>query len=707
MCRIHCSGRFREFEGENSLKKFRYNKLLLFFVLVGLIGALFISFERHVVEVKNHTVDLAIDYEGLLELAEREGLPPETVLADAKEAGITSLAVYETTFTKLNKNGKASAIAGAELLARYHAGSLDTSWRALVDAGEVKGSEVYVVGHDPLTYREVKEDLYRRLGDGRVRILTVAGEEILAVKAHYESFLKMNLGMPTDEMQAVNAAGFKVLARPSDYQNCTPEDVQAVFARLDGIDISEIVFSGTQSLGSPKALQTTIDEMKARDIPLGLIEATTQLQFYKQDGMEEIAKGIGYDRIARLYAIPKDEQPKLKIADAIERWSNTDAERNIRINLFHIYDKPSPNMSLYDTNMMYFKGVHDKLADNGYSFGQAGTFTDYHAPRWARAFVMIGLSAAVVLYLSLVIRALNRRKHLQFALFILFALCSAVPILMGTGAKIRVLAALASANVFPALAVVLWLDYIRRLQSVKKKCLSIVSLIVFGFAALLVTGALSYIGAAYLSASLADTKYFLEFDIFRGIKLTFVLPLVLVAIAFLQRFDIFDGRFDNSAGVLLQLKEILNVPVRVKTLIGIFVVLVAGIVFVARSGHTSGMPVSGTELKFRAFLEQMFYARPRTKELMIGHPAFMLAVMAFYRKWPTMLFFILVLLAAIGQGSMVETFAHMRTPIYMSFVRGVDGAILGGIIGAVLMALVAFWQTILMRAQKYMAKEKK
>lgn len=148
-------------------------------------------------------------------------------------------------------------------------------------------------------------------------------------------------------------------------------------------------------------------------------------------------------------------------------------------------------------------------------------------------------------------------------------------------------------------------------------------------------------------------------------------------------------------------------PVRVKTLIGIFVVLVAGIVFVARSGHTSGMPVSGTELKFRAFLEQMFYARPRTKELMIGHPAFMLAVMAFYRKWPTMLFFILVLLAAIGQGSMVETFAHMRTPIYMSFVRGVDGAILGGIIGAVLMALVAFWQTILMRAQKYMAKEKK
>ena len=60
----------------------------------------------------------------------------------------------------------------------------------------------------------------------------------------------------------------------------------------------------------------------------------------------------------------------------------------------------------------------------------------------------------------------------------------------------------------------------------------------------------------------------------------------------------------------------------------LLVVLVAGVVFVARSGHTSGMPVSQTELRFRAFLEQAFYARPRTKELMIGHPAFMLAAMA-------------------------------------------------------------------------------
>ena len=127
--------------------------------------------------------------------------------------------------------------------------------------------------------------------------------------------------------------------------------------------------------------------------------------------------------------------------------------------------------------------------------------------------------------------------------------------------------------------------------------------------------------------------------------------------------------------------------------------LIAGVVFVARSGHTSGIPVSQTELRFRAFLEQAFYARPRTKELLIGHPAFMLAAMAFWRKWPTMIFFALVLVATIGQGSMVETFAHMRTPVYMSFMRGIGGIVMGAGIGAAAMVLIELWQVIVSKAK--------
>ena len=684
------------------MKQFQYNKVLIAFIFVGLIAALLIDVARWRAEEVNKQVDLAIDYEDLVQLAEQEGKPVPEVLQAAKEAGITSLAVYETTFKKLNASGKATAIAGSELVANYHSGVLtDPAWRALVENGTIKGSDVCVVGHDARTYKEVKEDLLRRLGAARVSAVTVEGAEILVVKANYETLLKMDLGMPTDEMQEVNEAGFFVLARPTNYIGCTPEDVDAVFHRLEDYRISEIVFSGSQMLGAPKSLQTTIDRFKERNFVLGLIEDTTQLQFYQQDGLAEVPKGIGYDHVARLYAIPKDEQPKLKIETAVERWANTDMERNIRINLLRTYEKPAPGMTLFETNMHYIKATAEAVEAHGFTLGPAGTFERWYAPRLLRAVLMLGVAAAAVLYLSLITHRLQPRT--LYALFALFAFVFAVPILMGSGTKMRILAAFLSANLFPALAVIWQLDRIRAMEPDAKAPLW--RIIGTAAVALFVTGALSYIGAAYLSGALADVEYFLEFSIYRGIKLTFVLPIVLVAIAFLTRYDIFDGSMDEGQGVLAQMRQILDMPVKLKSLLIFVLVALAGVVFVARSGHTSGMPVSGLEIKFRTLLEQAFYARPRSKELMIGHPAFMLAALAWCRKWPTMLLFALVLVATIGQGSMVETFAHMRTPVYMSFVRGIGGLVLGCGIGALLMVLVHLWQMILSSAKERFSRE--
>lgn len=679
------------------MKAFRYNTVLVILIAIGLVAALMVNFERHRIEENNRTVDLAIDYEGLLELAEREGLPPSFVLSEAKKAGITSLAVYETTFKKFELNGKASAVPGAAILERYQSGSLQSAaWRSLVENGEIIGTEVYVTGHNPLTFRETKEDLIERLGKDRVRSFVVDGIEVLAVKANYKSFFKMNLGMPTDEMKAVNDAGFFVVVRPSNYQKVTEENVRALFKRLDGIKISELVFSDKQVTGAMSQLKVTAEEMNKRNITLGLIEDTTQLQFYKQEGLMELAKLVNY-RAARLYSIGKDEQPKLGIDNAVARWQNTDDERNIRINLLRIHEKPLPGLSLMETNMKYFNAVAEGLRAHGFKLGPASTFEPYYPPKPLMALMLVGVAAAAVLYLSLIWP--DMKPAYQYALLALFAAGAVIPVMMGHGAKIRLMASLASANLFPAIAVIWQLDRIRNLRD--KINWSVSRLIITSMLALFVTGALSYIGAAYLSGVLSDVEYFLEVNIFRGIKLTFILPIILVAIAFLQRFDVFDGRMDEADGVVEQLKKIMEMPVKVKTLMAFFAVLVAGVVFVARSGHNMGMPVSGLELKFRAFLEHAMYARPRSKELLIGHPAFMVAALAWYRKWPTMILFALVLVATIGQGSMVETFAHMRTPVYMSFMRGIGGIVLGSLIGAAVMVAVEMWHSVISAAKEH------
>ena len=667
------------------MMRFRYNRLLCLAIVVGLVASLIINVRRHEVERQNMTVDFAIDYEALLELAEQEGLPPAKVLADAKEAGFTSLAVYERTFKKMNLSGKATAVPGAKILERYESGALASAeWRAMVERGEIVGTEVYVTSHDPLTYHEVKEDLIRRLGKDRVRAFVADGREALAVKAQYKSFEKMHLGMPTDEMRAVNEAGFHVIARPTNYVKATPEDVAAMFRRLDGIRVSEIVYSDKQVLGAPDALAATAEECKKRNLTMGLIEAPTQLQFYKQEGLVELAKLMDY-RAARLYSIAKDEMEKISTPAAVERWVNTDEERNIRIDLLRLFEKPRVGKTLYETNMEYFRQTHDALAAHGFSFGPATWFEPFEPSRALRALVMVGVAAAGVLYLSLVLPWLNRRPKIELMLFAAGALVMAVPVLMGHGGKIRLLASLASANLFPSIAMLWILDRIRDKEP--DASWSLLRLIGAAALALWVTGVLSFIGAAYLSGSLSDVEYFLEVNIFRGIKLTFVAPLIMVAIGFLQRFDLDGWTLAEGEGTIEQLRRLMDRKITVRMLAALFVALIAGVVFIARSGHNMGMPVSGLELRFRAFLEQAMYARPRSKELLIGHPAFMLAAFAWARKWPAMVFFALVMVATIGQGSMVETFAHMRTPVMMSFARGIGGIVLGAGIGAVLMVV--------------------
>lgn len=673
------------------MHNFKYNKIFIIMIIVGLISALMIDFQRHQVEERNNTVELAIDYEGLLRLSEMTGTPIDEVFRQAKESGITSLAVYETTFKKLNVNGKTTAVSGSSLLTNYYSGAMvDPEWRALVENGTIKGSMIYITGHDAQTFKEVTEDLYRRLGHDRVRELTVGGKTVLEVNDYYEEFLKANIGMPTDEMKLVNEAGFYVMARPSNYVKCSKDDVDAVFKRLEGIKVSNMTFSGKECLGSPDEVNYVVEKLQERDITLGMIEGVTQLQFYPQNGLLEIAKAMDY-KAARLYGIGPDEMAKMQIQQAVDRWSNTDPERNIRIDLLRIFEKPQGNMTLLETNMKYFSETRDMLERSGYKIGPAGTFEPFYPSSLLRAVVMMGVAAAIVLYLSLIAPSV-KEKYLYMLLAVL-VIGMAGPVLMGHGNKIRVIASLASANFFPAIAVIWQLDRIREAKADVKA--SLLKIIPTAMLALFASGIISYAGAAYLSASLADTEYLLEVNIFRGIKLTFVLPLVLVAIAFLQRFDIFDGKMDDTDGVINQLKKILDMPVKIKTLLGLGFVLIAGIVFVARSGHTSGMPVAGAELKFRAFLEHLMWARPRSKELLIGHPGFMLAALAWWRQWPTMILFVLVIVATIGQGSMVETFAHMRTPIYMSFVRGLGGIGLGAIIGAVAMALVQLWNSVL------------
>lgn len=656
---------------------FRYNRWLLACIFLGLVAALAVGWQRHQTEVGNHTVEMVFDREELAELARLEGRPEAEVLALFREAGVTSLAVYERTLEKLNQSGQVTTAPGAQLLHQYRTGTLsDPFWRAQVESGRIVPEDVYVIGHDGAVFDEVREDLVRRLGPQRV--LPVAeGRRLLQVKADYEKVIKWNLGLPTDELRQVAEAGFFVVARPSNYALVQAEDVEAVFARLDapGVQgrVSTVMFVGEEVLGHPAQLQLTARRMAERGLTLGLIEHPLQLQFVKQEGLLDLAALLNY-RAARVYTIAKDEMAKLKVDEAAHRWPVTDQERNIRINLLRKFAKAEPGKTLLETNLEYVRATRAGIGANGFDFGRAGVFAEFNPPPHLLALMMLGAAAAGVLFLSL-LRPFSPLLH--YILLVITAAVLVVPVFKGGGLMARQVAALASAVLFPALSMTWQLDRWRRRPPQKKTPLG--RILSDGALSLTLLVLLSMVGGLYVAGLLGDVRFFLEMEIYRGVKVTFIAPLLLVTMTYLVRHNLFGA--EPALGVVPQLKRMLNYPVYVKTLLALAGVAVVAWVFVGRSGHTAGVPVPEAELKLRAFLEKVMYARPREKEFMIGHPAFFLAMLAWYRQWPRLAHFVLVLGATIAQGSLVETFAHLRTPVLMSAVRAFDGLAAGIVVG--------------------------
>jgi hypothetical protein len=122
--------------------------------------------------------------------------------------------------------------------------------------------------------------------------------------------------------------------------------------------------------------------------------------------------------------------------------------------------------------------------------------------------------------------------------------------------------------------------------------------------------------------------------------------------------------------------------------VGLAALVVLGLLWI-RSGNDAGEAVSGIELKFRHLLDRVLIVRPRTKAFLIGHPAlFLCFLLAARRKTPHYLLVALLLLGAIGQGDLLNTFCHLHTPLVVGIWRAALGIGIGLLIGALVYAVI-------------------
>ena len=692
--------------------KERYNPILVLCIAVAFCAALYLMQIRVGIEKRNDTVEQTLDYQAILMMARREGYSSDKLLQQFKDAGVTTLIVYDATLERLDREKRISAMPG-DVLQKAAAGVHGGVFDAILASPNLDPDALYVTrGNDEEAWNEVKEDLFLRYGAERVKqfsrvpeILEVKGDSRVLLEPDYRAktpMMQAPLGLSVKELKEVQQKGFYVAVRPQNYLPYTQKGVDSLFARIDkaGVQVTTYIPCGTDVIGFPADIEYMGKKLTERNIRLGLLEHVTQLQFAKFAGLDALLRSVDNNAV-RVLNIDAQENSKLMMPDALRRWALADEERNIRINYVRLFLKPQNGVDIIDLNLDYMRQITQQVQGRGYKTGVAGVFQKpgntaasangnpgfagtYDPDRKVLLLVALGAWAALALYMGMIIPAVRGTK--QYLLVVAGMLITAYSLFMGRGLSIRQGLAFLSAVLYPVLSISVILALWENIKTDNKPTAGVIFAALWQLALAI---ALSLTGATLNGSIMGDLRFMLEADIYRGVKLTFILPVLLTLLLFLRQYSIFQEAGQKAADLFSQIVRICKIRLTLGHFVILGVLLFAAYIFVGRSGHTGGVPVPAIEIKLRLFLEEVMYARPREKEFMIGHPAFFLAVLAAYRMAPNWCRLALVLGAVIGQGSLVQTFCHMRTPAMMSYIRAVDGYLLGSALGIIAVIAVS------------------
>ena len=664
-------------------------RILAVVVLICLLPAMYISWQRNQVETRARTVEMVYDYDNVLSRAAVERTTVDDLFALYRKSGITSLALYDETATKLVSRGDARVM------------SVSAMHNAALDNPEIRDDCVYIqpsaTDTDHVIFNELKNAVRDNFRPQDIRELTVNGTDTIEVRADYQAFIETPLGIFPSRVKAAASHGFYVVLRPKNNPEAGKAAIDDFLKAVDASPkVSAVIFTGKDVLGFSHNRYNPYlsEELNKRHIPVVLIEAQNQLGFEPQQGILDMAREDGY-RNVRLYAMSKDELIKLSPEEASSRFYISDIERNIRMNLFPSYKDAQAGMTLSETNASYINDIKDRLIHHGFHIGKASIMDPYYPPPVLRAVVMLGAAALGTMALLLIIPSLTRFGFWIFGAGVILT----QGLYWGTHSHSVMalqLLALVTEICTPVIVVSLFMDYCLAKKEEAYVHYGLVRIFAEAVVVLWLSGMAVLLCANYVSALLGDITFLLEVQYFRGVKLTFVLPVLLISLVYIQKFKVLGHQIRDDRDFVSFVKEFCNIPIKMGILILMGILALTGIIFVGRSGN-NGAPVPGFEVALRRYLEAVMYARPREKEFLFGHPAVFMALVSYYRKWPELLHFLFILAFTIGQGSMIETFAHMRSPFILSLVRGLDGLAAGT--GIMVLALLAV--AVLLRITKF------
>jgi hypothetical protein len=657
---------------------------------VSVACALWINFGiRMPVESQDRTVGLLVDYDELRRLADgNQDVSFADIARKASKAGATGIVVRERILAEWESAGDILVLTGGQFA--FYTGLVpgDSLPASLVaEAGglvaETSGLVIEAGGTYILTKdTQVYEQIFAQL-DGKKRYpepFEYNGYMGIATRLHSSERATLGLGFPLRQLEEAAAEGLQVIARIRNWEPVREDSLAEVSRWLSMIP--NLAGVGFNDMSVPGGGTSPILQDRLAEALLPLDKPLISFEFYDQAGLSGLAGRMG-NQVLRAHAIAENELRKYaNIQDAIDRYNLAATERNVRYVYLRFYGMENPAASML-SNIDLITVIRDGLSGEGLRVGNPEPIPSFTIPQFLQFLLGLGVIAAGGWLCALAAAPFAEKKYL-LPYGILLVLCGLAWafLLYRTPILARKLFALAGAVVFPSLGIMLELAQcpgaagedgarqVIRAAAMKLRLRVLLSAV----RSLLVMSMFTLAGAMVMSALLVEPAFMLKLDGFVGVKLAHVVPLVLVpCILWLKEKEWFGILRDTATN-----------PVKLWQLAAGVVVLAGLAIYILRTGNDSLGTVTNLEMSIRQYLDRFLVVRPRTKEFLIGHPL-MLVLLYFGYKFEM---FPVLLIGIIGQVSLINTYAHIHTPVTISLLRSVHGLWIGILLGAVAVAML-------------------
>lgn len=642
---------------------------LILCLLAAASGSLLLRMEN---EQKNNTILSVADYEKFSEYAYCSESSPDEMLDELQKAGVHAVAVKELSLRSLAEQGKISLEEFGAFLGytRVYRPELYALMREQISPDTVNPYALVVVSTEAETTDLLEERLGNRLspdewlqfqqGDESFFLLLCALSP-LNPQVKDDTDPDMRLGFDLAAIEKLRARDFDVALRPGitlGSNNAYRSEYEEV---IRDYGVKTVIFATSVLKATPEDVHFFARLTKEYGLTIGVIENSNQILYIEQAGLNALMEETDY-AINRTYSTSSDDYVKQK-SERYYRWVRAVIDRGLRIMCIQPFKDNTHTIgeNLRDTYEIIGQ-FHETMKEKGFSTrGELPALDASRPGMMNRALLAVSLAIGCLLYIWYLFRPKKRLFLLLLALGILGAAG-----INGIGMDFTKVYALGAAILYPTLSgllVLLLLKNFPQWHWLKKTVLSLVILL-----------AVNALGMITLTSALCDLRFILYVKTFSGVKLAFMLPLLLFMLNYLLVFY----RDKQISATIVRLAQMH--PTYLVLGIGV-ILLLAVYVYLGRSGNDSGITVSSLELRVREILETVFLARPRFKEIIIGYPCLFMMVYLFHRYRYPLLTLVLGLGMMMGSISMTNTFCHVFAAVQISASRTLAGLLIGVLIG--------------------------